>query len=217
MAIFDTGAGGKQNLKFITASAEQILEGYVGADAKGKPVEGAMQNNGAVDIDVNAGESYIIPQGYHSGEGKVNAVSTAATYHASYSSFDADETSSPYKWKFTFPLPDFVPDAVFVVVQIYYGAITGTLYSKAYQQVIHVDYKLKQATEGFLTGYSGTGKFVSYGKGKTSTSTSVDDAKSFSAFPYNFKNPNGTVEVSVTGQTTNTFTAMFGEIYAVKY
>ena len=40
MAIFDTGAGGKQNLKFITAGAEHILEGYVGADAKGKPKEG---------------------------------------------------------------------------------------------------------------------------------------------------------------------------------
>lgn len=42
MAIFDTGAGGKQNLKFVTAEADSILEGYVGADAKGKPREGVF-------------------------------------------------------------------------------------------------------------------------------------------------------------------------------
>ena len=41
--------------------------------ANGLFVEGTMNDNGAVDISLDAGESYVIPIGYHNGQGVVKA------------------------------------------------------------------------------------------------------------------------------------------------
>lgn len=62
-----------------TATADEILAGKT-AYNKGKKVEGAMINNGAVSGTIDAKDgSYIIPRGYHDGAGKVqiNAVEQA--------------------------------------------------------------------------------------------------------------------------------------------
>ena len=69
-----------------TATAAQILKGQT-AYVDGAKVTGTMTNNGAVSKALNAGGSYTIPAGYHSGSGTVTANSlssqTSATAVAS--------------------------------------------------------------------------------------------------------------------------------------
>lgn len=73
------GGGGGANLKFITATASDILLDKIGADQKGKKVVGTMPNNGAVTPEaLVAGESYKIPAGYHDGNGQVAAKDLAS-------------------------------------------------------------------------------------------------------------------------------------------
>ena len=60
-----------------TATAAQILKGQT-AYVDGKLVTGTMTNNGTVSKTLNAGGSYTIPAGYHSGSGKVTVNSLAS-------------------------------------------------------------------------------------------------------------------------------------------
>lgn len=62
-----------QNVSGVTATAPSVLAGDVFVDAEGNAVEGTMPNNQAVSktLDINTTE-YIIPEGYHNGEGKIN-------------------------------------------------------------------------------------------------------------------------------------------------
>ena len=59
------------------ATAGQILKDYK-AYSGGKLLVGTMANNGAVSANLNAGQSYTIPAGYHNGSGKVIANSLAS-------------------------------------------------------------------------------------------------------------------------------------------
>ena len=63
------------------ATAAQILKNYK-AYSKGQLVTGTMANNGAVSATLNCGQSYVIPQGYHNGSGKVTANSLASQTQA---------------------------------------------------------------------------------------------------------------------------------------
>ena len=44
----------------------------------GEKITGTMANNGSVSSTLNAGESYTIPEGYHSGTGKINTATLAS-------------------------------------------------------------------------------------------------------------------------------------------
>lgn len=57
------------------ATENTILKDYI-AYVNGKQVIGAMTNNGAVEINIQPGESYTVPQGYHNGNGTITAQST---------------------------------------------------------------------------------------------------------------------------------------------
>ena len=59
------------------ATANQILSGRT-AWVKGQKITGTMPNRGAVTQTLNAGGSYMIPEGYHNGSGKVTAASLAS-------------------------------------------------------------------------------------------------------------------------------------------
>lgn len=63
-----------QDVSGVTAGAADVLAGKVLVDAAGNPIAGSMTNNGAVNITVESGSSYNIPEGYHNGDGKVTAV-----------------------------------------------------------------------------------------------------------------------------------------------
>lgn len=64
------------------AAAEQILTGHQ-AWVNGKKVTGTMANNGAVNQSLAANGAFVIPEGYHNGEGTVSQTLTTkgeATY-----------------------------------------------------------------------------------------------------------------------------------------
>lgn len=60
-----------------TATAANILSGKI-AYVKGEKVTGTMTDNGAKTATLDAGGSYTIPAGYHSGSGKITAKSLAS-------------------------------------------------------------------------------------------------------------------------------------------
>lgn len=62
-----------QDVSAVTAIAPHVLAGDVFIDATGAEVAGTMPDNGAVNVQLQPGNSYAIPEGYHSGGGLVNA------------------------------------------------------------------------------------------------------------------------------------------------
>ena len=106
--IWMPGGGGGADLDVVTALAGDVLKGKVIVDADGNPLagmleltgdaadshvfagktyyntdaktkrKGSMPNQGAVSQALNAGDSYMIPAGYHNGGGKVAANSLAS-------------------------------------------------------------------------------------------------------------------------------------------
>ena len=63
------------------ATADKILSGYK-AYSGGKLLTGTMTNRGAISSNLNCGQSYTIPAGYHNGSGKVTANSLASQTQA---------------------------------------------------------------------------------------------------------------------------------------
>jgi len=74
---FDESVAGTLELTGSAADS-QVLSGqtYYNTDAKKKRT-GTMANRGAVSQALNCGEEYVIPPGYHNGEGKVKTNSLA--------------------------------------------------------------------------------------------------------------------------------------------
>lgn len=80
------GGGGGALSSDVTASKANVLAGKrtVTSDSGDEIVEGTMVNNGTVNQTIDANGSYTIPQGYHSGSGKVTqnlATKGASTYY----------------------------------------------------------------------------------------------------------------------------------------
>lgn len=67
-----------QDVSNVTATAADVLTGKVFVDDEGNEITGTMLNRGAVTSSLDAGDSYTIPAGYHSGTGKVTANSLAS-------------------------------------------------------------------------------------------------------------------------------------------
>ena len=63
------------------ATADKILAGYK-AYSGGKLITGTMANRGTVSSNLNCGQTYTIPAGYHNGLGKVTASSLASQTQA---------------------------------------------------------------------------------------------------------------------------------------
>lgn len=76
--VWMPGGGGGADLDVVTAGKPDVLAGKVIVDKDGEPLTGTMPNRGAVNQTLNAGESYTIPDGYHSGIGKVTSNSLAS-------------------------------------------------------------------------------------------------------------------------------------------
>lgn len=66
---------------------EKILKNYI-AYSQGKLMTGTMANNGAIKENLNCGQSYTIPAGYHNGSGKIIANSLASQTQATATSSD---------------------------------------------------------------------------------------------------------------------------------
>lgn len=73
-----------------TAVASNILSGKT-AYAKNAKITGTMINRGTVGRTLSAGGSYTIPQGYHSGSGKVTASSLSSQTSATATAADIAE------------------------------------------------------------------------------------------------------------------------------
>ena len=74
------GGGGGVSSDETNVVASQVLSGktYLGADTNDEVGTGTMPNRGTVSQTLNAGGSYTIPAGYHSGSGKVTANSLSS-------------------------------------------------------------------------------------------------------------------------------------------
>ena len=73
-----SGGEGGADVSVVTANASDVLSGKVFVDTEGEPVLGIMPNQGTVSPPaLNAGESYTIPKGYHSGSGTITASNLA--------------------------------------------------------------------------------------------------------------------------------------------
>ena len=59
------------------AVAADVLAGKTFSNASATGVTGTMVNNGAVDVDLTAGQTYTVPAGYHNGQGTVTAPAVA--------------------------------------------------------------------------------------------------------------------------------------------
>ena len=64
--------------KVGTATAGQVLTGYTFTNSSSVGLSGTMVNRGAVNSSLNAGQSFVIPAGYHNGAGTVAANSLAS-------------------------------------------------------------------------------------------------------------------------------------------
>jgi hypothetical protein len=72
-----SGEGGVDT-SVVTATSNDVLVGKIIVDAEGETIAGSMPNQGTVAPNaLNAGSSYTIPQGYHSGSGIVTTNSLA--------------------------------------------------------------------------------------------------------------------------------------------
>lgn len=93
------GGGGGTLSSDVTATKANVLAGTktVTSDSNNEVVDGTMVNRGTVNQTIGINGSYTIPQGYHSGSGKVSqsvATKAAATYRASTS----DQTIAANQW-----------------------------------------------------------------------------------------------------------------------
>lgn len=93
------GGGGGTLSSDVTATRANVLAGTrtVTSDSNNEVVEGTMVNRGTVNQSIGINGSYTIPQGYHSGSGKVSqSVTTkgAATYYPTTS----DQIISANQW-----------------------------------------------------------------------------------------------------------------------
>ena len=62
------------------ASTSQVLSGYTFYSNSATKQTGTMTNQGTKTVTISPGGSYTIPQGYHSGSGKVSATSNTFKY-----------------------------------------------------------------------------------------------------------------------------------------
>ena len=90
-AILVGGGGGGVHSDDVTAAKAQVLSGYntVTSDSNDEVVSGTMVNRGTINQTIGINGSYTIPQGYHSGSGRVSQSLTtkgAATYYPKASS-----------------------------------------------------------------------------------------------------------------------------------
>lgn len=69
--IWMPGGGGGADLDVVTAGKPDVLAGKVIVDKDGEPLNGTMVNRGAVSQALGVNGTYIIPEGYHNGSGKV--------------------------------------------------------------------------------------------------------------------------------------------------
>ncbi len=82
-------------LSQTNATEAHILKDYK-AYSGGKLIVGTMANNGAVSANLNAGQSYTIPAGYHNGSGKITANSLASQTQATATAQDIAEGKTAY-------------------------------------------------------------------------------------------------------------------------
>lgn len=67
-----------QDVSAVTTTAPHVLSNDIFVDKTGKNIAGTMKNNGAVTKNLDSTTtSYTIPQGYHSGSGKVSVTTEA--------------------------------------------------------------------------------------------------------------------------------------------
>lgn len=130
-AIVLRGGGGGVDCENATAVAANVLDGYTFGGASSDELQrGSMSNRGAWSstIESPTGGAVTIPQGYHSGSGKVTG--KKITEQAAYNITPSTSNQTVYAGKFYTGNVTIVADADFVAANIKSGVkifgITGT-------------------------------------------------------------------------------------------
>ena len=79
---------------FGNASANNVLETKIFTSKAGLNVTGTMRDRGTVTTSIKAGSSYTIPQGYHSGSGKITAYLDNLSFTNNGSSMSGGQSGS---------------------------------------------------------------------------------------------------------------------------
>lgn len=69
--VWMPGSGGGADLDVVTAGRPDVLAGKVIVDKDGEPLPGTMPDRGAINQSLGINGTYLIPEGYHNGSGKV--------------------------------------------------------------------------------------------------------------------------------------------------
>lgn len=170
-----------QDTSSVTAAAADVLTGKIFVTADGTVTPGAMINNGAVNKTLDATSiTYTIPNGYHSGAGKVQIVLEDKTVTPTKSAQDITPTAGNVLSKVTVAaIPDKYQD-VSGVTATAANVLDGTYFVDKTGALVEGTMPDKGAVNATIDGLTTTSYTIPAGKhsgsGKVSLTNDIENA-----------------------------------------
>ena len=170
-----------QDTSSVTATAETVLTGKVFVTADGTVTAGEMLNNGAVDVTIDATSiTYTIPEGYHSGSGKVKLVLETKTVTPTKSAQEVTPTSGKVLSKVTVEaIPDKYQDVSGVTAKAT-NVLEGDKFVDSTGKVVEGAMPEKGAVTATIDGLTTTSYTIPAGhhngNGKVSLTDDIENA-----------------------------------------
>lgn len=169
-----------QDVQHVDATSEDVLAGKIIVDAQGNILTGTMLNNGAIQKNLDVTEiSYVIPKGYHNGNGTIQIVLEEKTITPTKEEIVVEPTDGKVLSKVVVaPIPEeyiITEDATAAETQILNGKtayargskLTGTMVDNG-AAVLQID-GMKENEISIPIGYHN-------GEGKVTLTSSIEEA-----------------------------------------